>query len=67
VDFRRFEQELRSGKHILLLDVEADQESKMRHIIRAHARIENAGEGESTPGWVIGARQKWSRFMELAP
>jgi hypothetical protein len=26
-----------------------------------------AGEGHATPGWVIGAQQKWSRFMELAP
>jgi hypothetical protein len=67
VNFRRFQQELRLGKHILLVDVDALQQDKLRHITQAHPGLEMAGEGESTPGWVIGAQQKWSRFMELAP
>jgi hypothetical protein len=39
----------------------------LRHIAVAHPGLEAAGVGEATPGWVIGAQQKWARFMELAP
>jgi hypothetical protein len=67
VNFRRFQKELRLGKHILLVDVDANQEETLRHIARAHRGLKAAGEGESRPGWVIGAQQKWSRFLELAP
>ena len=67
VNFRRFQQELLGGRHILLVDVEPHQEAALREIARAHPGLKAAGEGASTPGWVIGAQQKWSRFMELAP
>jgi hypothetical protein len=67
VKFRRFQQELRQGKHILLVDVTAQQESTLDATVRKHPRLEAAGEGDPTPGWVIGAQRKWSRFMELAP
>lgn len=67
VNFRRFQQELRRGRHVLLVDVEARDENELRRVARAHPALQPAGEGESTPGWVIGAQQKWSRFLELAP
>ena len=67
VDFRRFQEELRKGRHILLVDVDATQENRLRQVTRAHPALQAAGEGEATPGWVIGTQQKWSRFMELAP
>ncbi len=67
VNFRRFQDELELGRHILLVDIDEHQEQALRHLAVAHPALEAAGVGESTPGWVIGAQQKWSRFMELAP
>lgn len=67
VNFRRFQSELRQGKHILLVDVAEEHETDLRRITRQHTGLVAAGEGQSTPGWVIGAQQKWTRFMELAP
>ena len=67
VNFRRFQQELREGRHILLVDVAEQHEDALRRVSREHTSLEPAGEGKSTPGWVIGAQQKWSRFLELAP
>lgn len=67
VDFRRFERELRQGKHVLLIDVAPDHEAMLQQVANSHPRLRAAGEGDSTPGWVIGAQQKWTRFMELAP
>ena len=67
VNFRRFQHELRQGRHILLVDVAEDEEETLRRVSREHGALVPAGEGHATPGWVIGAQQKWSRFMELAP
>ena len=67
VNFRRFQNELKQGKHILLVDVAAAHETALRRVTHQHGGLIAAGEGESTPGWVIGAQQKWTRFMELAP
>ncbi len=67
VNFRRFGQELQRDRHVLLVDVDARQADQLYQITRAHPSLEAAGEGASTPGWVIGVQQKWSRFLELAP
>jgi len=66
-DFKRFQDQLHEGKHVLFVDVPADQESILQSVVRNHPKLQDAGEGESTPGWVIGAQRKWTRFTEVAP
>ena len=67
VDFRRFQGDLKQGKHILFVDVDTEQESLLQNVVTRHPKLVDAGEGDSTPGWVVGAQKKWSRFMQLAP
>ncbi len=67
IDFRRFQRELREGKHILMVDVPQAQEGVVSRVTAAHPTLSPAGEGEATPSWVIEVQQKWTRFMELAP
>ena len=67
MDFDRFQDELQRGRHILFVDVQPQKEDSLRWVMREHPRLREAGEGSSTPEWVIGAQRKWSRFMELAP
>lgn len=67
MDFARFQETLASGKHVLLVDVDRGQEGLLQRVVASHPELQDAGEGDSTPGWVIGARRKWSRFLELAP
>ncbi len=67
VDFRRFQGELRQGKHVLFVDVGSAQENLLRRVIAEQSGLKSAGQGESAPGWFITARRKWSRFVELAP
>ncbi len=66
-DFVRFQNDLESGRHVLLVDVVPEQEGILNSVVARHPGLRMAGEGEPTPGWVIGAQRKWSRFMELAP
>lgn len=67
IDFRRFQDELQQGRHILFVDVQPQNIESLQRVMRKHPRILAAGEGDSTPGWVIGIQQKWARFMQLAP
>ena len=66
-NFQRFQSQLREGKHILFVDVDTNQEQILRSVVRQHSKLEDAGEGVSTPGWVIGAQQKWAKFVQVAP
>ncbi|MEH6633937.1 MAG: NAD/FAD-utilizing enzyme [Halioglobus sp.] len=66
-DFRRFQEDLQHGKHILFVDVDAEQENLLHNVVREHPKLRDAGEGDSTPRWVVGAQRKWHRFMQLAP
>ena len=66
-DFRRFQDDLHQGKHILFVDVDPEQENILRNVVNQHPKLKDAGEGSSTPRWVVGAQQKFTRFMQLAP
>jgi len=67
VDFRRFEGDLRAGKHILFVDIDADQKASLDRVVRGHSALQSAGEGAATPRAVVRFQDKWARFMELAP
>ena len=67
VDFQRFQDRLHEGKHILFVDVDPDQEQILHDVVSQHPRLQDAGEGASTPGWVIGAQKKWAKFVQVAP
>jgi len=67
MDFKRFQKDLKAGKHVLFVDVDPEQESILQRVVSQHPKLKSAGDGESTPRWVVTAQQKWSRFMKLAP
>ncbi len=66
-DFRRFQEQLKAGKHILFVDATPDQESALQSVTRAHPGLQPAGKGASRPQWFVSAQQKWSDFMRTAP
>ncbi len=66
-DFRRFQDDLHKGKHILFVDVDPGQEAILRAVVGKHPKLQEAGEGHSTPRWVVGVQQKFTRFMQVAP
>ncbi len=66
-DFQRFQEQLHEGKHILFVDVNTGQEQILHSVISSHPKLQDAGEGASTPGWVIAAQKKWAKFVQVAP
>ena len=63
-DFIRFQDTLRSGKHVLLVDVSADQEHILHQVTNEHPKLSPAGEGHSTPGWFLGARGLFEQIIK---
>ena len=66
-DFRRFQDDLHAGKHVLFVDVDPEQEATLQKVVEAHPKLVDAGEGSATPGWVVGAQNSFARFMKAAP
>ena len=67
VDFRRFRDDLEQGKHVLFVDFDADQEQTINAVVAQHPRLVDAGEGESTPRWVIAIQNRFHRGVNWAP
>jgi len=63
MDFRRFEDDLEAGKHILFVDVDPEQEDTLRSVVANHPKLQDAGEGSSTPKLVVMAQNIFPRSM----
>jgi hypothetical protein len=63
-DFQRFQDTLRSGKHVLMVDVTAGQENILQSVVNAHPKLIPAGEGRSAPRWFLGIRSKFEQLIK---
>ena len=63
-DFVRFQDTLRSGKHVLLVDVSLDQEHILQQVTGEHPKLTPAGEGHSAPGWFLGIRGMFEQIIK---
>ncbi|RLQ21487.1 NAD/FAD-utilizing enzyme [Seongchinamella sediminis] len=66
-DFRRFRQDLAAGRHVLFVDCDREQVPVLQRIVARYPGMEDAGSGSATPTPVIRFRDKWHRFLQLAP
>lgn len=65
--FRRFERALKEGNHIIIIDVDTQQEPALQRAISAHPGLQPAGVGVPAPRWIVGFNQKWRQFLNWAP
>ena len=65
--FRRFDQALKEGRHILLVDVDRGEEFMLHQVLDAHPRVKPAGTGNAAPRWLVRWQQRWSDFLQWAP
>ncbi len=65
--FKRFEDALKQGKHVFFVDINQQQEDALNRIVKNHANLEMAGEGEATPEWVVSWQTNWKGFVKSMP
>ncbi|MBL4711065.1 MAG: NAD/FAD-utilizing enzyme [Gammaproteobacteria bacterium] len=56
-DFKRFQKDLDSGKHIFIVDVEPSQEEILKQMGAKHVELVDAGTGDATPRWIVRSQQ----------
>lgn len=61
-DFKRFESQLREGKHVFIVDVDPQQEAKLEQVINRHPRLRLAGTGRATPRWIVMGQYNIKKF-----
>ena len=64
---KKFSAALESGKHLLMVDVEADEEKILKRVASAHSTLQPAGVGGGQPKWSIFAQKKARDYVEWAP
>jgi len=57
-DFKRFETQLREGKHVFIVDVDANQEDILDKVAKAHLGLKLAGTGKASPRWLVMGQYK---------
>ncbi len=67
IEFRRFSDLLKQGKHILMLDITDDQSEAMKSIVAEHPNLHYSGEGTSRPEWIIRSQNGWKSFVNFMP
>ncbi|KLV08289.1 MULTISPECIES: hypothetical protein [Photobacterium] len=65
--FRKFKQVLKSGRHVLMVDVEPEQELTLANVTLAHNKLQPAGTGKSPPRWLVSLHNRWDRFLHVMP
>ncbi len=67
VNFERFQEVLKKGKHVLFVDVDPEQETTIDKVMSNHPHLEMAGIGEASPHWVVRGQDKFNDFKKFMP
>ncbi|ELR66635.1 NAD/FAD-utilizing enzyme [Photobacterium marinum] len=65
--FRRFKHVLKSGKHVLMVDVKPSQEIVLANVTLAHDKLKLAGTAKAPPQWLITAQSRWDKIKRAMP
>ena len=66
-DFTRFQQALRTGKHVFFVDLEPEQEPVLQRVAREHPRALDAGTGTAAPHWIISFQRGLRAIFRVWP
>ncbi len=61
-EFKRFEPQLRAGKHVFIVDVDPDQEATLAGVVEKHPGLQLAGTGKAPPRWIVMGQYNVQRF-----
>lgn len=61
-DFKKFGKQLKEGKHVFIVDIDAKQESNLERVMQSHPKLQLAGTGTSTPRWVVMGQHNIKKF-----
>jgi hypothetical protein len=66
VHFRRFDETLQAGKHILFVETDPTEEDTLRQVLGRHATLKSAGIETTHTKWLMVFLCNWQRFRKWA-
>ena len=66
-EFRRFNQELDAGNHILFVDIENRQSSRLESVVQSHSKLRSVGTGKPAPWFVVRGQEFIRRWAHWGP
>lgn len=66
-DFKRFQEALGNGRHLLLIDIDKNEKNALERVTAHCPELVFSGTGSATPHWFIMLRNKWRNFVEVMP
>ena len=61
-EFRRFEPQLRAGRHVFIVDVDPEQEARLARVVQRHPQLKLAGTGKAPPRWIVMGKHRIIKF-----
>lgn len=65
--YKRFNKALEDGQHLLMVDIDPQEESILREVASQHPKLSPAGVGGGQPKWSVFAQKKAKDYVEWAP
>lgn len=62
--FQRFEQGLKEGKHVFIVDLDPDQEPILERALSDHPTLTMESTETGTPHWIFALRNRFYRFVD---
>ncbi len=66
-EFKRFQQALASGQHLLLIDINEKDHSILNNVTAHYPELEFSGTGHGAAQWFVTLQNKWRNFVEVMP
>ncbi len=63
VHFKRFEDDLKGGRHVFFVDLEPRQEPILARAVEAHPTLSGAGTANASPHWVVIWQARLLKFF----
>lgn len=65
--FKKFHDALSKGKHVFFVDVSENQERALAKVVHSHPQLQLAGEGDSSPEWLLEWQKNWNGLIKSMP
>lgn len=66
-EFRRFDDLLKLGKHVLIVDIDAEDEIKVNRVVGDQAQLPKAGQDETPYTWIISSQKGFNALVKTLP
>jgi hypothetical protein len=66
-EFKRFQDLLNSGFHVLMVDTDTKDQDTLQRLMAYHESLSDAGEGAARPEWLIASQRSFHAFVKAMP